>query len=192
MAYITVADYKAWLAGLSQMQGVTYTPTDDAALTAWVAEAEGMLHDKTGRRFASASETRYYDKAAVSGSRLFLDTDLLSIGSVVNGDGVTLDAANYRAYPLNGSPKWAVDIVGKAWQTPSSGGLIAVTGDWGYMAAATDDVKRFLYSLTYWLQETRTATGKVTVFDDGSRIVDSGLPVHLKEWLTRHTWRSFR
>lgn len=100
---------------------------------------------------ATASGTHYFGRDEVDGNVLLLDEPLVSIATLVNGDGSTLDAAAYRLYPRNTSPKWGVELrSGYAWQW-SLDGEIAVTGVWGASATVPAPVAEACRMLVAWM-----------------------------------------
>lgn len=148
--YCTVADVKA-LAGALQS-------TDDALLATLVTRASAIVDTYTHRTFAGATATRYYTPFVDTvRETLFLDTDLLAITTLTNGDGVELDSSTYTLLPLNAARKNRIKLkVGYAWTFETDAeGAISVAGSWGYSATAPADVVQATARMALWLYRQR-------------------------------------
>lgn len=139
MAYVTTANLKVYL-------GIT-TNTDDTLLGTLIDQAQAAIDAYTGRTFehAATGTARYFDaEADVDGRTLWLDKDLCSITSVVNGDGVTLTTADYVTEPRNDTPynrltlKASSSYVWTYTTTPEN--AITITGKWAYSATAPNAI----------------------------------------------------
>lgn len=103
--------------------------------------------------FAVAADTaRYYDPSALSyEATLKLDQPIVSVTTLVNGDGVTLPGAAYRLHPRNASPYWSIRLLsGYAWQFGIDG-EIAVTGKFGWSLTRPKPVQEAAIMLSGWL-----------------------------------------
>ena len=189
MSYVTLAEYKSYIRELTQGQPAGYTSAEDDAMRLFLDQAQRLIEGKTERVFSAKTETRYYLASAVPlayPDTLLLDYDLLTVTSLVNGNGTTIPADGYWLHPFNESPKWAIVLKsGYSWSF-STDGRVAVTGAWGYMATPNDDVKRVTMQLAWWIQSKRLSLGDVTVLDRGAFTVDGAFPAHIAEWLARH------
>lgn len=126
--YATFKEVKA-LAGI---------PSDDidqdALINALLLTATDYLERRTGRWFVGATLAVVHDWQETR--RLKLNYDLLSVTSVVNGDGTTMSNANFLYYPLGGPPYGSILLVRTAAESftymdgPEQ--AITVTGLWGY------------------------------------------------------------
>jgi uncharacterized phiE125 gp8 family phage protein len=133
MTYSTLADFKEFL-------GITGS-TEDDWLTALLTAADAAITAATGRIFTASTQTRYYPQAAVAGATLHLDADLLTVTTLTNGDGNTIDAADFVLLPRNQQPYWALRLTGDAaWSFAGRESEISVAGDWGYTTTAPADV----------------------------------------------------
>lgn len=150
MSYTTLADVKLHL-------GISGAEQDDL-LTALIEEAEAAIDDYCRTTFAVTTDsTRTFDPTCdVDGSTLYLDRHLAAITSLVNGDGVTIAAADYVTKPANEAPYYAVTLKSNGsltWTyTDAHEQAIAVTGKWGYSTTvppAVGHVAQRLVDLAY-------------------------------------------
>ena len=102
--------------------------------------------------FAQAtSATRYYEDDAVIGSTLILDVPVISVSSIVNGNGATVAASSYRLLPRNEAPYWRIRLLsGYSWLWTTDG-EIQVTGLWGYSTTAPEPVQEATAMLAAWM-----------------------------------------
>lgn len=115
----------------------------------WI-DAHCMLPQ--GAFAVTADTTRYYDPSALSyEATLKLDQPIVSVTTLVNGDGVTLSGAAYRLHPRNASPYWSIRLLsGYAWQFGIDG-EIAVTGKFGWSLTRPKPVQEAAIMLSGWL-----------------------------------------
>jgi len=191
MAYVTVTEYKAWLnALLIQRNQTAPSVAAESEYEVFLDEATALIESETKRKFTATTETRYYNKKAQDrGNLLVIFTpDLLTVTGVVNGDGKTLAESDYWAYPRNGARKFGVEIrpsSSVAWQfTPE---YVAVTGTWGVMVEPDNYIKRLTMRVAWYIQQSRTFTGQVTTFGDGTRQHEAAMPQDIARDLKRLT-----
>lgn len=126
--YATLKEVKA-------LAGIPEDDTDqDALIHALLLTATDYLERRTGRWFVGARLAVVHDWQ--ESRRLKLHHDLLSVTSVVNGDGTTMSNANFLYYPLGGPPYGSILLVRTAAEsftyTNGPEQAITVTGLWGY------------------------------------------------------------
>ena len=138
--YCTLAEIKNFL------KIVSTDSTDDGVLEILVEAASRMIDQETRRTFYARSETHYYN--IPEGRELWIDDDdLLTIGTLTNGDGTTITNTDYILLPANSNPKYAIVLKESStimWQYSSAGNsehVISVAGTWGYAATAPTDIK---------------------------------------------------
>ena len=138
--YCTLADIKNFL------KIVSTDSTDDGVLEILVEAASRMIDQETRRTFYARSETHYY--SVPEGRELWIeDDDLLTIGTLTNGDTTVITSADYHMLPANSTPKYAIVLKESStyvWQYSSTGNselAISVAGTWGYSATAPTDIK---------------------------------------------------
>lgn len=152
MAYIELGEIKQHL-------GIVGAE-DDGYLTALIGAAQQALETVYGRRFEALAETRLYGRAAVLEGRLHLDGELLSVTTLMNGDGQVLSSMQYRLWPYSARPASRIELrQGASWSFGEDG-LISVAGMWGYSAtppAAVVQAMRELVSDFYHVEDRRTA-----------------------------------
>ena len=129
---------------------------DDAWLTTLVSSASAWVDAHCGvpaGGFAPASDsTRRFDVCALEDGELRLDMPLVSLTSLTNGDGTSIDTATVRLQPINGPHYWSIRMLstGPGWQWVQDG-LFAVTGKWGWSATVPTPVKEATVMLAAWL-----------------------------------------
>ncbi len=188
MAYVTLNDVKLY-------RGIaTTTTSDDALLTVLIGRAEKQIDNYCHRTFQapSTAAVHYYDAICdVSDDRrtLYLDDDLASITTIVNGDGKTITSTAYVPEPRNATPYHAIRLTRNAyglwtWEdTPED--AITVTGRWGYATTAPDDIKQATIRLVSYLYAQKDASVfDVTAMPDmGVMTVPQGMPRDVREIL---------
>lgn len=191
MAYITVTDLLDYIN--TQTGGTPATVDGDgmALYQTLVDEAQAEIERVTGRTFeASASAARKFGPERVSGATLNLD-DLLTITSVVDGDGTTVAAlTGYNTRPRNAAPYYALVNISGSWAVAEDE-PVTITGTWGFSTTAAADVKRLAKRLAYFFFQKRTQTGEKQRFG-GDVVQDaSEYPADIAERLklyTRQDW----
>lgn len=99
---------------------------------------------------ASASTQRQYGVEAVAGQTLYLDAPVLSIVSIVNGDGSTLPSSAWWLRPRH-SVGWYVELKpAYAWAFADDN-LIVVDGVWGLFSTPPAPVREAALVLAGWM-----------------------------------------
>jgi hypothetical protein len=137
--------------------------------------ADAFINAYTHRSFVATRQTRYFGPDALDTSplpytprggldytdpllrrvgwsqwpyrRIYMDTDLLTIYSVTNGDGTSIPSNGYYAEPRNETPHysiWLNSAYSWVWDTD---GWIAVDADWGYSQTAGPIIAGCAYRL---------------------------------------------
>lgn len=161
--------------------------SNDAMLDMFVAQASDMFSIEARRQFyATPGATLTYDIAPpqIYGSQLFFLEDMLDVDRVINGDGSVITRDQFRLLPLNGSPKYALQLyVGNnVWFQPNDvnswQSAIHVQGTLGYCETdeVPNDVVFAVTKLAAFFYETRDNQGDVIRFADGSTQIPSNAP----------------
>jgi len=157
MAYTTPATVKTYL-GIG-------SATDDVLLGTLVNAAQSAIDQYTRRVFECTTATAKLHDAVLDtdGRRqtLYLRDDLCTITAVVNGDGVTLTAAQYITLPGYETPYYALKLklsAQTAWTfITDPEGAISITGKWAYSATAPADVVQAATRLAAWMYRQKDA-----------------------------------
>jgi uncharacterized phiE125 gp8 family phage protein len=176
MAYCTVAGLKAYL-GVGD-------GADDALLLTLIGAAQAVIEKQTGRTFeATADSVRYLDaRADVRGAVLWLDADCAAITSIVNGDGATVAANKYVTDPRNGTPIYAVRLLGSSGMAWTGGddneNAIAVTGKWAFSVEAPADIVQACTRLAafFYRQKDNMGEGDRAIVANGATVLPVALP----------------
>jgi hypothetical protein len=147
--YCTPTHLKA--AGRLNISGTTY----DTELTALATAASRWIDRHCNLPIdgfvASAGATRYYSTTDLCGKTLFFDAPLLSVSTLTNGNGDTIDSANYWLEPRSISPKWQITLKSAySWQFTTDG-WVSVAGVWGYSASVPAPVAEAAAMLAGWM-----------------------------------------
>lgn len=194
MAITTLATLKTYL-------GVS-TTTDDTILTSSLTRAESFLKRKTLRIFdasTSATTTRYFLRDALDPDNrriLHLDEDLISVSTLVNGDGTTIAASGYWLEPFNKTPYNALRLLentsGWTWDTDER---VAITGVWGYSTSSTvtdDTVQAALLMAAYYYRLRDAQVFPITAAPDAGQLaIPPGTPRFVADFIRDHrklTW----
>lgn len=130
----------------------------------------------------TATATRYYEEDAVDWRTLVLDMPIITVSSIVNGDGVTVPSDDYRLWPRNG--RWYNEIRLRENATAISAwgfitdGEIAVTGKWGFTLAVPDEIREAtIYWAAWLLKRYHAALQDASAnFDLGQVVYSEGMP----------------
>lgn len=145
MAYVSLATLKEYL-------DISNT-NDDTLLTNILTRAQAVFDAHFEHSFEAVTATRYYTDDALDGFSLLLDAPLLSVTTLTNGDGSTIDSSKYRLYPRNSTPYFEIRLLSTSntnW-TFDTDGEISVAGTWGYTSSAPDDVVHAVLRLAAYL-----------------------------------------
>lgn len=147
--------------------------SDDSLLGDFVVRASRMIEDFCGRWFDARAETRYFDATGshITGNLLLLDADLLSITTLVNGDGTTISADDIILRPINWPPYFGIALrhnSGLRWTyVDDPRGAISITGLWGYASTVPEPVRHAATRLAIWLYRQRDHAQAVDEADGG-------------------------
>jgi hypothetical protein len=157
---------------------------DDALIEQLITAASKRIDEYTGRTFTEATETREFDAVRdVQGQRLWMDTDLLAVTSITNGDGTAIVASDYVLEPSNSAPKFAIKLLassGESWTYDTDPEqAISVVGEWGYMAGtiAPADIQHAAIRLSAWYYQQREAPfEQVALPELGAVVIPQAIP----------------
>lgn len=138
----------------------------------------------------TATATRYYGIKATRGQVLHLDAPLLSVSSLVNGDGAALTASQYRLEPRNAGHYATIYLLSSVAWAFSVDGEISVTGAWGMATRTPDPVREACAMLTSWtfrryLAGLQDATANA---DLGQLVYSEGVPKQVQLLIAPYRW----
>lgn len=159
-AFATLAEYKGWVTVRSG--DISIDAADDTTIEAILKGVSRYIERQSGRQFVPYVETRYFDTPTASeadDTRLLkMDTDLLEVLSVTNGDGTSVPSTEYllldSGLRRNSTPYRYIRIKDTStyiWTLDSAGdyhSAVAVSGVWG---------QHDRYSTNAWLTGTTLA-----------------------------------
>jgi hypothetical protein len=184
MAYVTLSEFKFYIAEMTGGAQTSYSTSEDALLQTFLNEAQADLETKTGRRFESVTATRRFGDESVYESTLLLDDDLISVTTLTNGDGAVIASTDYVLLPRNRTPKHGIRLINsKAWVTTAD---IQVAGSWGFSATPTEDVKRIVKRLAFFFWQKRTNTGENVVIGESAIQTAAEYPADIKAAILLH------
>jgi uncharacterized phiE125 gp8 family phage protein len=158
-------------------------PKEDGLFETLISNAEAHIERQTHREFTAATATRKFDAIKdVTGAKLWLDEDLISITTLTNGDSNTIASSKYVLLPTNLSPKYAIKLLADSsvyWtyiNNPEE--AISVAGSWGYSTTVPADIKYAVQLLTAFYYRSRQAGPDAdrTIFADGTVIAPAQAP----------------
>lgn len=169
---------------------------DDAKLQFFINAAQEAIKDYTRRVFdaGTVEATRYYpdDPYTFSGQRLYLDGEVLSVSSLVNGNGGTISQSDYWLLPRNEPPYSIIELkTNEVWNW-NTDGEVAVTGVWGYSATAPYKVQEACRELAaYYYRLKDVSTFDVAGPPEGPQMtVPRGMPKNVIDLLQPYRRRS--
>lgn len=146
MSYATVDVLKKYLGIEAELIG------DDGLLQRLLDAATAKIDAETRTTFAVATDTtRYYDAEAVKCDELRLGAELLSLTSVVNGDGQAVSLSYIVGVPRNEPRSHTLRLKATApvaWYVDDE---ISVTGKFGYSADPPADIVQACVRLAAYL-----------------------------------------
>lgn len=186
MGYVTLAQFKSY-------RGIT-SSKEDALIGDIIDRATGQIERYCDRLFLAptTAATHYLDAVRdVSDDRrtLYLDDDLATVVTIVNGDDETVATTHYVTEPRHATPYRSIRLTQLAdslWtydDAPED--AIEVNGRWGYATAVPADVQHATIRLATYLY----AQKDVSVFDVtmqmgmGVVTVPQGMPRDVREIL---------
>lgn len=186
MAYLSVADYRAYMAALTSGSPTYSDPADSTFHQALLDSATAFIERETQRKFSATTATRKFGPECVSFTDpqlLMVDEDLLTVTTLTNGDGTVIGSGSYELWPRNRSTYFAIRIKStSAWTFSDDDSTVSVAGTWGFMASPDADVKRVCARLAYLEQQRRTNTGEVMVMQ-GAMEYTARVPDDIARWL---------
>ena len=167
-------------------------PIDDLMLEECIARAQALLEQNTGRYLDSVKETRFFQAPKYGGATLMLDNDLMNLIRVVNGDGEEISPYDVIYEPINGWPKYAIELRASAetaWVSDDA--LISVRGEWAWIDKHKQPTYRYqgakqaVIRLTSYLYKQRDSqVFETTAFMDGGVLtIPQGMPKSVLDWI---------
>ncbi len=184
MPYATLEQLKAYV-------NIEADNNDDDVLLADLLErAQAMINAHCNRVFEAVSESRCYTMRDVQGDVLFLDKDLVSVETLVNGGagGAEIATSDYVLLPRNERPGFAIQLInGASWDADDEH-PITVEGAWGYSATPPEDVVHATIRLAAYLYRARDAQvfETTSTIAMGTMTIPHGLPVDVRLILDRY------
>lgn len=169
---------------------------DDALLSSLIARATSLIDTITHRRFIPVTATRYYTLDYVADLRtLFLDSDLYSLTSLVNGNEEVISNSDVDLMPRNNPPYQRISAhTNTIWQCINDQ-EIAVTGQWGYSATPPIVITHACIRLTSWFYRMRsnqnTDMDRPLVSQEGVMLMPAVIPADIKMMLNKYTRKSY-
>ena len=179
--YATVAQLKARLE--------IGTATSDTTLQDALDWATDWIDTFTQREFTAGTETRYFDAHDLDPNDralLCVDNDLLSVGTLTNGDddATALGSATYWLWPRNETPAWGIRLKSSySWQVETDC-FIKITGTWGYSATPPALVEGACLRLAEWRYRSKDMLDTTTIFSEqATRVRPPAFPSEVEESL---------
>jgi len=185
MSYIQLEDLKTYLAI------ATATTSDDALLRSMISHAGKAIETYCGRKFEAWVATRYYDHDALTaGNTLLLDTDLIAVITLTNGNtaATVIPSTEYWMVDRNfGPPYYGIKLKSGSthswqWDTDCS---VSVAGTWGWSTTPPEDVSQAAIRLSAFFYRQKDAQVYDTIADEvsGRLFIPKGMPNDVKQLL---------
>ena len=179
MAYLTVAEAKAFIGGIS-------ASSDDALLSDLIDAAETFIETYTDRAFkVAADSTRTFDaNEDTDGRMLWLDDDLCAITTVTtnaDGTGTALtEDTDFVTVPKNETPYYALKMLGSTtnyWTYTDDPELgITIAGKWGWSTTPPNDIINACKDIVKNIYRSRDANAETVVLAAGMVITPNSVP----------------
>lgn len=170
--------------------------TDNGLLQSCLNRAEAAIDSYTRRNFLGTAGTyvvNRFGQVNVAGQALYLDTDLVSLVSVTNGDATTIPLGSVWLEPRNEGPPYRIVRLKSSyvwvWNTDSD---VTLAGTFGFGTVVPDDiVQATIRTAAYYYRQKDTGPGDVAGFPDGGEVqVAKGLPDDVRWLLSPYRSRS--
>lgn len=189
--YCTLAQVKRSLS-TTNSTNPNYGATD-TLLEEMITESSREIDDYCKRHFYESYATRNYDAIypRVDLQTLYLDEDLLALGTIANGNGDVIPNGSVVLYPANESPKYAIRVLpNTTWQyTTNWEQAISVEGTWGFNTGTTApaNIQRACIRLVTWRFKQRDAPFETVAFPEvGAVSVPSAMPEDVARMLDNY------
>lgn len=138
----------------------------------------------------TALATRYYGSKSARGNTLHLDAPIVSVSSVVNGDGTALSPAQYRLEPRNGPWYSQIYLLASVAWSFTVDGEISVIGKWGMAATTPEPIREAAAMMSAWtfrryLAGLQDATANA---DLGQLVYSEGVPKQVLALVSPYRW----
>lgn len=189
MSYPTTANLKTYIKTASSAEDTLLGWVNDAAIRfveAWCG------HDFV----ADADQTIYVMPEypnLLAGRRVLLvrGYDIISVTSITNGDGESVDSGDYRLLPLDGPPYYKIELDADSglfwWRGSDGAGVVTiVASSLGYSASCPADVFLAILDLGAYLYRARSSGGLgpvSTATRQGMVIPPDEVPPHILQML---------
>jgi hypothetical protein len=166
------------------------TNPDKGMLLSCLESAQAAINTYTRRTFEATTGTLYYHQydTRINGQVLYLDREMLSVTTLVNGNGQTVTpgaawSSQYFLEPRNEGPPYTMIRLG--FNTPwiwSVDQPIIISGTIGYSVTAPDDIVQATKRLAGYMYRLRDApTYDVSASPDtGVITVNKGFPADVE------------
>lgn len=145
--------------------------------------AESAIDTFCRRRFDPYVTTKRYNRfyRGRTHEQLFVDDDLLTVDTLINGSGATIPNTGYWLEPRNDPPYGWIRLQSQFVFTYNTDADIIVTGTWGYAATVIPQVTQAAIELTEYLYRLRDAsTFNVSALPEVGQItIAQGWPTHI-------------
>lgn len=154
----------------------------EKAVNRWWIDNEGIYHPAFTPTYGTLYRDALYPQ--ISGRRLYFGVDVLSVVAVSNGANGTLTPDKYRLLPVNGSPKYALELTtpsGISWQQSNAGSwqnAIVITAQFGEYTSSNlpANVELAVTKYAAWLFQNRDNDGSTFVAANGEAVIPSNAP----------------
>lgn len=182
-AYITLNDLRQYLTSAQ----FTMSTGDDALLGTIIQAAQSQVEVYCDRYFAGSVGTRTYNRyvAAIRNQALYLDEDLQSVVTLVNGNAQTVPSGSAWLEPMNWPPYGLIRLQSSYVWTFNTDGVISVAGTWGYSLTPPADIVQATKRLAAYHYRNRDAqVFDVTASPElGVITIPKGIPADVKQIL---------
>lgn len=203
MSYATLALFKSYISEMTGGIQTAYSGEEDTVLQSFLDQADAEIYSQTGRTFGQGdnNHTHYYTADDIDEKTLYLSDDLVSVGSITNGDGIAVASTSYFLLPMNVSVTeqnsyrgsyFAIKLKESFDWNFSTDGRITVVGRFGYMQAAPTDIVRCAMRVAYWYWTKRNQTGATNVADTDLMQQSDSYPADVRLVFDRYRRRSVK
>lgn len=177
--YCSTEDVKLYL-------GIADTESrDNTLIDKLISRATVIIETRTKRIFkepTATSSRKYFISQCVDGLTLHTDDDILSIETLKDYSGTTIDLSTVILLPLNTLPKRSIKFkvaASKQWDYTDEDSQVEIIGKFAYSSTPPLDIVQACVRLTAWLYRQKDNSSDVdrpVLSGDGVVIMPQTLP----------------
>lgn len=186
---------------LEEVRAYAKIQEDDSAgldvLQDLLGQVSRLIDTLTGRILVPAEDTEVFvDFCNIEGRDLWIgerNNPLLSITSLLNGNGTSIASSEYLLLPRGASRSHTIrlkEMSNVDWEEdPNGDSFIKITGKWGWSLTVPDDLRLETIEAIVYIYKQRDVienSERAQVSPDGFVVLPAMLPKRTQLWIDKH------